>query len=571
MLIDQVKNSIDLPTSDLEFVITKSGLYNLISVGLEPFIVEIVNSIDIPDVSFDISLGIAEGSFELNDIDIESFTFFDDNQTYISFLAGKDVSVTLDGGGFVISADYCIKLLTYPYSQYSGGITLTLEDVSVFATFSVDIKADSTDQSCGDNSCGYDDIPQLDTLKLSIGFFQIVFVGDVNPLIQSLTYVLESTLVPWFTSLLSQQFTIAVNEQLDHSGGASHYTHWPDITYFVMSGSPGFVISDSYITAPYYSGYSIRVDDSFDDSNLNLDPLMANYDPGWYPTFPEVLTNTDFTYFLSPILIHSAWFTQAVTNRSYWNSSGGFTGTKYKLSCVEGRYGCTADTEGLSSLSPFFEADTYESMQIPELLLCDGCDIEVDWLFVDPDYDPVLPDLPTIFCDGFSMTYTDLFIRIRGVDSNGTDVFSKEFLTTVTFKGLVISDHAFLNIVQGFEGFDSIVYSSKQKSSINSIFSTSSPYSSDNDLSKWEVILNIASTLYLAPFLSNYFNGGWSWFTSIAVGYMNMCLTKEEEVYYSVQDGYIAVSSNVAECECNRSMWEDDTARYDNGMLFCVH
>ncbi|GKT31550.1 hypothetical protein ADUPG1_005960 [Aduncisulcus paluster] len=539
---------------------------------MEPAVVSYIYSTVIPDTSFDFTVGIVKGDLSLKNFDIESFTFFDDSETVISLLKSQSVDVTMKDAGFVISADYEIKLLTYPYSD-CGGIRISLEGVSTFTTLSLFAKPDSSDLSCcvessedDDDtcqSCGYIDFPQLDSLKLEIPYFDIEFIGDVNPIIEGLTDFLGSTLIPWFVSFFSQLAVDNINEELLGHDKSPHMRYSGSQIYYQQAGAPNIVISDEYVVLPYYCGYTIVVDNQYIDPNTNLDPFMAEADPSWYATFPEVLANTDFTFFFSPILIHSSWYTQLVTLRSHWYSNGSFTGTKNKLECVSARSGCTSSTMGPSDLSPLFESSTYASLGLTEISECDGCDLEIDWGFADPDLDPVFPEAPTVNVDGLTMIYPDLIVRVRGVDpDSGDNIFTKEFVTTLEFKGLYISDHAFINLIQGFQGVTSIAYNSDSSNEY-------STYSNSSDLDSWSEIISITSSVYLQPFFSNYFAFNWAWYHNLPVEYMNGCLLKEEETFYS-EDGWIAISANIDSCLCNHDSWRDDSARGDDGMCYCI-
>ncbi|GKT32722.1 hypothetical protein ADUPG1_006804 [Aduncisulcus paluster] len=553
----------------MQVVITKSGVMDLIDVGMEPAIDEFMYELEIPPITLDFSLGIGKGKITLDNFDIESFTFFDDDETVISFINNKGVSAILQGAGFVVSADYEIKLTTYPYTDYSGGVRITLQGISADGALSMDVKTDTSDLSCcptdltdpdGDDtcqSCGYIDYPQLDSLKLEMPYFEIEFLGDVNPILEAMVNFLSSTLIPWFVEYFSQISVYYINKDLENGTGSAHFHFTNSDMYFVEDGCPGIIISDNYISMPYYVGFSKLVDNSYKDPNTHLDPFMAEGDLSWYPTFPEVLTNTDFTCFLAPILLHSSWYLQLVENRSHWYKNGSFTGTKNKLECVSGRDGCTSSTMGLSDLSSIFESSTYASLGLTEISDCDGCDLEIDWGFADPDLDPVFPEAPTVNVDGLTMIYPDLIVRVRGVDpDSGDNIFTKEFVTTLEFKGLYISDHVYINFIQGFEAVTSIAYNS-------------SISDSDSDLDSWGEIIALTTAVYLQPFFSNYFSFNWAWYHIVPLQYMTSCLMKEEEFYYS-EDGWIALSANVDTCLCNRYYWIDDSARGDNGMFTCI-
>ncbi|GKT36009.1 hypothetical protein ADUPG1_009052 [Aduncisulcus paluster] len=114
--------------ASVQGTLTQNGIVDLIEVGLEPWVVEAANAIQIPDIMVPFNIGISKGQIDFKNFDIESFSFFDDDETIIS-LSGADNSIIMDfyDAGVVISVDYAFKLTTYPYTSSKGSAKISIE------------------------------------------------------------------------------------------------------------------------------------------------------------------------------------------------------------------------------------------------------------------------------------------------------------------------------------------------------------------------------------------------------------------------------------------------------------
>ncbi|GKT27274.1 hypothetical protein ADUPG1_013730 [Aduncisulcus paluster] len=571
-----VDTAIALPHESLRCTITREGLYDFVEVGLEPSIDYDAESLQIPDQSIPFTMGITKGVIDFKNFNVESFTFFEDDETLIA-ISGADNSLLLDlyDAGVIISVDYKFKLTTFPYTETSGSAVISVEGLDFQVSLTVEVVPDDTDQSCFDNDslpsieeilamnqdddeyCGYNVSITLKTFVVNIEYFDIQYIGDVNPMIEALTTILSDTLVVIFDEVISTYAVDLINASLVHSASPSEYLYNNSETYFELAGSPTIKFTDTYAVVPFASAHTQRVNGTYDNPNKYLAPFMLEDDPMIYPTFPDVIAGNDINLFVGAGIIDNAFYQQLVNNRSHWESMNVFTGTKTKTACASERNGCGAsgEYERISSSSVIFESSSYAVFNIPELNSCDGCDLEVDWLLADPNVDPVVPYIESFEVDGFVLVYEDLNVNIRGVDSDGNKFFEIPFITTLEFKGIIISDHVFVNIMQGFQSVREISYSGTGDPSM---------------LDAWTHILAITSSGYLQPFISNYFEQRFAWFVNLPVGNFFSCSFKNEELYYSPEGKYLTLTMDIDMCNCDRSCWKDGSCRNDARELTCI-
>ncbi|GKT36145.1 hypothetical protein ADUPG1_009165 [Aduncisulcus paluster] len=613
-----------LPGATFKTTLTKQGIYDLVVVGLKPPTVALINDLQIDDISVDFDAGIGKGEITFENIAVDSFTFWPTEDIVLSFIpSSHSLFATMGGAGLVMSLDYSLKLLTFPYSSASGSAMITVQDLSATGTAVWETKPDTSDHRCGDDDgCGYVYWLTLNGLKFSIGEFSIDFLGYVDPIIATLTNFLTTTLTPIITELLSNTFQEAVDEALDSpmSGiGYNFPTH--NHTYFYSSAAGDVTISDDFMVLTNFSTHTQKLSNKHDVPEYPkyfLNPLTLEDDPFYYPTMPDILAGNDVSVFLTPAVLTNDLYQQFVIDRLWWSKRNEFFASKYKTVCVGERLGCgqRKQYERIDPTSVIFEADTYTSLGIPELLDCAGCDLEVDWAFFDLDLPPVVPVITSIAADGFSIEYDSVVINLRGLNSDdGTLVFAKSFIATMNFKGILISDHVYLNLVQAFSSLDNFAYFDNPNNpttttnndddlskysvliSITSAFyldalfknyfydnfacldnfayfdnpnNPTTTTNNDDDLSKYSVLISITSAFYLDALFKNYFYDNFAWFLSIPLGYDISCLLKDEEMYYSASDAWISVSTNISQCCCNLGHWKDDSDRQDDGTFICT-
>eukprot|EP00764_Aduncisulcus_paluster_P012584 gnl/Carplike_NY0171/5645_a7734_336.p1 GENE.gnl/Carplike_NY0171/5645_a7734_336~~gnl/Carplike_NY0171/5645_a7734_336.p1 ORF type:complete len:159 (-),score=20.65 gnl/Carplike_NY0171/5645_a7734_336:65-541(-) len=104
-----------------------AALYDAIFLGLGPYFVSYMDSLQIPDFEQKITFGIGEADVKLSDFTITSFAFFPDDDVLISAEPGIDgVYVKASGASIAVNVGYSIKLLTYPFTSFSGQASLSV-------------------------------------------------------------------------------------------------------------------------------------------------------------------------------------------------------------------------------------------------------------------------------------------------------------------------------------------------------------------------------------------------------------------------------------------------------------
>ncbi|GKT16681.1 hypothetical protein ADUPG1_010967 [Aduncisulcus paluster] len=535
---------------------TKTGISDLIVVGLQPWFVNYVYATEIPDQIIDFSMAFGKGSIALQNFTVQSFTFFEDDEMVIDFIEPDSFLIGLYDAGMILALDYEFKLETFPYTQLSGSAKITIQGFNLQAGASISTSPDTSDQSCGEPSCGFLTVFSINSVNINLTTFIISYIGDVNPMLELLTTILDDALIPLFTSIFDEYATVLLNQMIK-PGGASHFYYDPEGTFLFMATAGSISFSDDYGTFPFFDAHSDRVDQDEQYWQQFLDPAIIEYDPFLYPDFPSIIAGTDANIFFAPAFIQNALYQQFVNERSYWEAANLFLGTKDKLACASIRTGCGDDGEyeGESSMSFLFMADSYIGMEIPELIACPGCSLEVYWRFGDPSLDPVKPIIEAVNPDSLVFLYEDLYVTVSGKDGDvGSVDFSVDFIITMRMHGLMKSDHAYFNIIQGFDEISKISFVDSSR--------TDKSY-----LPAWSAIIGVASTSYLQQVFSNFFDQRFAFSLNLPFGNTLGCTLKGEEAFYS-SSGFVTVSCFFDECACDVHDFRD-ASRGDDGMVWC--
>ncbi|GKT34498.1 hypothetical protein ADUPG1_007843 [Aduncisulcus paluster] len=538
---------------------------------------------DIPDSVIPFDIGVGKGEISFSDFNIESFTFFQDDEMIVDFIVPDSIELELFDAGLVMSVDYALKLTTFPYSSMAGSAVITLEGFDISAAIEAVVTSDTTDQSCGLDACGYLVDLAFTYLKVNIDKFHISYVGDVNPILELLTDILEDAMIPMFTEFLSSYAADLINGFLRPVNGDT-YTYDPYPTFLELAIGGPISFSDLYGDMPFFFAHTMN--DENDNPLTYIDPILLEYDPFWFPSFPDIYAGTDMAVFVSPGFVHAALYQQFTSNRATWEELNQFTATRTRIGCITEKDGCgtSGEYEADSALSFMFETDTYADLGIDELLACPGCNLEVSWGLSSPDLDPVIPEFMSIALDGFYLDYNDVYVTVRGVipdsysDKNDqysqqqyssradTDpiAFEVSFIVSMTFKAILLSDHAYINTIQNFYSLNSISPVSSSLSVLPSDDIT------DDQITQWSALLKIITSIYLGDAFSNIFEHQFGYTVNIPIGFMFSCTWKEEEAYYNPDENWMAMSFQFDMCGCDCSQFKYQSRDPTTGMVYCV-
>ncbi|GKT32392.1 hypothetical protein ADUPG1_006562 [Aduncisulcus paluster] len=521
----------------------------------------------------------------------------------VSNLPPNQINMNASGANIVASVDYNIKLLTYPYSSLVGAARLTVGELGAFASASIGISPDYSDVSCGKEACGYLPDINIDTLKLELDDIHIDFIGDVNPILEMIKDVLQSSLIPFLSSTLSNAIAEYISSQGIHDVlGLNSSYHFDTYNVFNLGFAQAAYVGPSYFTLPTFA---VGCFGKTANDKIREDSVDPTYNPP--SSLPYDMFSSELSFTISDSSVHSIFYNSLHNSNASWSD---LKGTFTNVACISTRDGCF-DSDGNysggyssqylirnnlgididnppSDLSPIFTSHFWMTI-IPDLYsLCSNCYIDIGFTFQTIDGVPVVPDISTRL-DGMDLAYDDMEIvlSLYQVDS-GDSVASVGLTIDLATLGIMWSDHAYINFLQTVESVTAKKISSciepNQQQLVDSDtntdnFNTDSVLVRDPEvlcagvtLTEWEMLAYTLSVAFLDEMFTTTFmqqERGFNYLTRMPLGFYFVCTFADESIYYMPDDGCTVVSVNFSECACDVKAF-DDKSRNEDGTVYCL-
>ncbi|GKT26707.1 hypothetical protein ADUPG1_013450 [Aduncisulcus paluster] len=571
------------------------SLRDVLFLGAQPYFDSFMSSFQIPDFEEQFTFGLGKADVKFENFSINSYNFFPDEYVVIDSLPSVNgIFVEASHAAASVSLDYSIRLLTYPYSSLVGSASLSVGNMALEGSAVAGITPDTKDTTCCDQSyvndddsecvsCGYIPTMTINDLKIDISDIIITYIGDVDPILEMITDLIETALGPFLSTSLSKALMIFINHE-DPSSYFGLLTPKPIRTSnkFYLGYAQNMIVGANYFVI---QTYSVNVNGG---NNLTREQhLWPDYDP---PSLPYDMFSAEMSYTISLDSIESLFYNTLVYLNDDWNKSRATFDT---IACVITRDGCYTKDGGPgghsssyviqhnlgrsmddppSPLSPFFTTPYYEH-SIPDLYsLCSNCYIDIMYTYNTIDNVPTVPTI-SMRLDGFDLVYSDMHIVIDIVDADTGDITtSLELSVDIATQGIVWSDHAYINFLQSVGSVSNGRLEICSAPSSPSSTSSSSSSCADIELSEWMSLVSIISNLYLdasfgQTFRQQYY--GFNYQTRLPLAYFHTCVSDDEETWYNPDDSYVVVSFNLVACACNEFLF-DDQSRDDNGEVYCI-
>ncbi|CAL6049012.1 BPI-like_protein [Hexamita inflata] len=177
--------------SAYSYTISQKGMERFIACGMDSAIIYAQN-IPIPDLSFDLDLGLTQIKFILSDI---SFANFHVNKIYIDIPEDNPINAGASGVDIEMKLNWKFQQTSYPYVNDQGAGQILIRNADVKAVADID--------------CDFDDCPghllvNVYRADLTFDILQIVLSGGSSWIYQSLIDLVISAVQDSLSDIISE-------------------------------------------------------------------------------------------------------------------------------------------------------------------------------------------------------------------------------------------------------------------------------------------------------------------------------------------------------------------------------
>eukprot|EP00764_Aduncisulcus_paluster_P006970 gnl/Carplike_NY0171/2302_a3103_658.p1 GENE.gnl/Carplike_NY0171/2302_a3103_658~~gnl/Carplike_NY0171/2302_a3103_658.p1 ORF type:complete len:590 (+),score=72.19 gnl/Carplike_NY0171/2302_a3103_658:75-1844(+) len=262
--------------------------------GLMPEIEELLLAADIPDQEFTVDAGVGTVKISLSNFDITTVSA-DPSSTFL--IADFGFNVKFNKIHISVNTDFEAKMITFPYSEFSGNLVLSV-DIDAVVTINVSMNTEVRPVAIS---------LVVTNMDVSTYNLEIYFTGDVSPVLNTILSALSGPLSSAFSAGLTDLLYTISTSIFSRLNGGKNEKCTDDWSMQPIIMSNDIIITDQYMNLPHF-GYALDVYNITDQ----LDASYPPYNVMPQVTIPDIVMNSAIQVIATNTCIESIYYDETV-------------------------------------------------------------------------------------------------------------------------------------------------------------------------------------------------------------------------------------------------------------------